>query len=485
MLIAKTASWLRQNLFSPSLHVFLAVLLCSAVTFSQMQGKWSITPYADSVSYLAVAVPLYQEGVITNGNFPYDAVGVGPDGEGMFFAPLYPAFLEVLISISSDFRQTAFCAVEKRRAKIIAQECQPLHLETLIFVQGLFAILAGGLVWVAAFLLTNRLGLSWLAMTFVLWTKSYADHATIIMTESLVLPLFTLGTITALLSFRKSSLWLGAATGVVLALLALTRPSFSFLFYFSAAILIPFAFFWLLRGTRKKLVLVAAVFLASYAAVVAPWIVRNGTKIGVWDISAGYGPFTLAQRVSYNSMTWKEGISSLILALPGFGDNLGEALLSPQTIEKFSYDSPNGFYMQGNRVLRPKEREEAGSVQNFQSHLIHKYILGEPIRHTLVTLVMAWRGMWVGKDLAFLAIPAFFAFLIRCLVRRELNILFFAIPPLFMLGLHAFTSVNIIRYNLILLPVVGISFSWAVLEIGKILRRKFFSARTPSSLARS
>lgn len=449
----------------PAAHAALAFLVALVAVFIQIRGHWHIPPYADSVSYLAVAVPLHDEGVITDGNYPYDAVGQGPKGEGMFFAPLYPAFLSVLMSLSPDFNKTAHCVKEHRRPKVIVKECQPLHLGPMIVTHVFLAALAGMLAWLSAFTLTGRMALAWLAMILVLATKEYASNTVIIMTENLIFPLFTLATLLFIQMWRKRNLRHAVAAGVALALLALTRPAFTYLFYFAAVVMIPLAATWWLRKTNLRLALLSLLFILSYAAAVSPWIIRNGLKIGVWDISAGYGAFTLVQRVAFNDMTMPEWLATFTLSLPDFGDRLTMKLFSYDDIKRLDLNNPDGFYNYGNRVLREQEKAEAGGPARFQSHLIKKYILADPLKHVWTTLPMTWKGLWVGGNLSFLFIPAFCVFFMLSALRRQWLYVMFATAPWFMLGLHGFTSVNITRYNLILLPCLSIAAAWAVLAL--------------------
>lgn len=48
----------------------------------------------------------------------------------------------------------------------------------------------------------------------------------------------------------------------------------------------------------------------------------------------------------------------------------------------------------------------------------------------------------------------------------------FALPPWFMAGFHAFVSVNIVRYNLILIPCFAIAMAWTMLRLAEVFRTR-------------
>ena len=463
---------------TPPVQAFLAFFVALAVIFAQAQKYKDTAPYADSVSYLAVAVPLHDRGVLTDGNYGGDAIGTGSHGEGMFFAPLYPAFLSVLMHISSGFNETAHCAVEKRKLDIIERNCRPLHLKFVVGTQIMLAAIAAALTWGAAFFLTGRAGLSWLAMILVLAAREYAHNAAIIMTENLVFPLFTAATLCFVAALKKKSFSLSAASGVALGLLALTRPSFSYLYYFAAAIMLPLALWWLVRRVNLRRAALMLLFLLCCVLSVAPWIVRNGTKIGVWDISAGYGAFTLVQRAAFNDMNATEWWGILLMSLPDFGDKLALKLFSYDNLKRLDLSNKDSFYQYGNHVLREREQTAAGGPAQFQPYLIKKYILAHPVKHLWVTLAMTWKGMWVGKNLAYLFIPAFFVYFVRSVRRRDWPFVLFSLGPWLLLGLNGFVSFNITRYNLILLPCLSVAAAWALLEMAGAARDKMRALMT-------
>ncbi len=228
--------------------------------------------------------------------------------------------------------------------------------------------------------------------------------------------------------------------------------------------------FYKARNTRAFSLLL--LFSIVCAAVIAPWVIRNGTKIGVWDISYGLAPFTFSQRVAYNDMTWGEWGASFVYGLPSFGDNLAEDIFPEKLYKRFSYDDLDGFYQYGNRTLRPETLKEAGSYEAHFGYLLKHYLFNQPFKHVMVTFSLVWRGMWVGGKACLVVVPALFVFLIIAWRRKRWDFLLYGMAPVFMLGFHGFTSVNVSRYNLILLPVLGIVFAWTVMAAWRKFKTK-------------
>ena len=444
-------------------QAILAFCATLAILFWQSHDRWQQAPYADEVTYMSLALPLYDTGVYQDGNFKNTNGRKGANGEGMFFAPLYPAFLTALIHLSPSFEKTVRCSVEHRRPVDITAKCSPLNLEIMIVAQIILMALGALCAWITAIIVTGHKGIAWISLFFILSGKDYGELASVAMSESLVLPLFSFSMLAALLAWRQKSLKWALLCGISAGFLCLAKPSFVYLIL----CLLPFALlFCAIRFVKKrdaKPLHAILLFACLFTAITAPWVIRNGTKVGVWDISYGLAPFTFAQRVAFNDMSWTEWMTSFVYGIPSFGDNLAEDLFPKETYIRHDFGNPEGFYQQGNHVLRPQTLKESGSYAVQFSYLVENHMLNQPFKHVMVTFSLVWRGMWVGGKLALIAIPALLAFLIIALKKKNWDFILYALPPVFMLGFHAFTSVNVARYNLIMLPLLGLVFGWIVL----------------------
>lgn len=443
-----------------SAHILLAFVAALAVLFFQAKDRWQEAPYADEVTYMAIALPLFDTGIYQDGNFRKVSGKEGKNGEGMFFAPLYPTFLTGLMKLSPPFADTVRCSVKNIRPKDIAEKCAPLNLQIMIVVQIILMSLGAACAFKAAHILTESKIASWIAFIFLFTGKDYAELATVAMNESLLLPLFSFSMMAFLLAWKKPSIVWTVLCGAGFGLLCLTKPSFVYML-FCAVPFFAIVSFWK-YGAKKQIALIV-LFTLICASVIAPWVYRNGTKMGVWDISYGMAPFTFAQRAAFNDMRWSEWAVSFVYGLPSFGDNLSEDIFPKEYYARHDFSNMDGFYQYGNRVLRPETLKEAGSYDAQFPYLLDHFLFKQPFKHVMVTFSLVWRGMWTGGKLALIALPALALLSIVAIRRKRWDFVFYAGIPLFMLGFHAFTSVNVARYNLILLPSMGIAFAWALL----------------------
>lgn len=307
-------------------------------------------------------------------------------------------------------------------------------------------------------------------MLLTLVTGEYAYYATLYLTENLVFPLFTLFTVLLVCAWRRPGVWVWAAAGASLGLLALVRPSFIYLGYF--ILLCQIAFVTLGRAGPS---LVGAGRISAgvlgFVVVVGPWIVRNWMVHGIPAITDGYASFTLVQRVAYNAMTYHEWLVSWIFWLPVFGDKLAAYLFQPESYVRLSFEHPDSFYLVGNSALRAATLEAAGGLANHLDYLLSEYVLGQFGKHALVTLPLAVRGIWISSYPGALMLLLFVPILVLSIKKRRYELAIFALPAWFMLGFHAFVSVNVTRYNLIMIPGLAAGSAVALMGLTERLRR--------------
>ena len=445
---------------SKVLHGFLALIVACLIIFAQSRHMIADPSEHDANYYTSTAKDLVDTGVFTDGCCKEWSFRHGAKGQGMFFAPLYPALVAGAMKLDPGFYQTVSCHLS-REHQTGQRDC-PMNIGVLRVFQTVLAVLSAFLVWFAGLVITGRLSIAWLAMILALSVKAYAYWSTAIMTEILVFPLFTLATSLYVLAYKKQKLSLWWAAGGVLALAALTKPSFSYLFYALIPLSAGLAFYT--STDKRKFLLVPLTFILGFSCVAGPWIVRNGLALGKYDISGGYASFILVQRVAYNEMSWSEWGAFFVYGLPDFGDKLAKKLFDPESYERLDYADPKGFYQIGNNELRDQTIKDAGGLKNHLSYLLHNYVLKDLFKHIMVTLPLAWRGMWIGKYWGLVAIPVFAFVFVYAARRRWAEYILFALPPWFMVGFHAFTSVSVPRYNLILIPCLAIALAFALVK---------------------
>lgn len=413
----------------------------------------------DSQGYMRVAHDLVTKGVFTDGHYAAMSDVQGPNGEGMFFAPLYPAMLAGILAVDKTFSTMVDCYMAHEETS--EREFCPQDIGYLKIVQIVLAVISLFLVWMSAYVITGRVGAAWVSVVFASVAEAYAYYAGFIMTESLVFPLFTASLLLAVMAFKTGRLGALAGCGAMLGFLTLTRPSFIYMFYF---VLVMFFIFSVAGKAGWKNSFRVVLFpLMGFLLVVMPWLIRNKTVFDELALTKGYAPFTLEHRVAFNGMSDGELRASFIYGLPDFGDSLAKKIFVPEDYMKLEYGNPDGYYMRTTKSQWERVNKGEKPDEGRLSEIIQQDIFGNFYQHILVTFSLVWRGMWVSKYWGLVTIPVFagvFAYAVR---RRWTDFLIFLFPPWFMLGFHGFTSINVVRYNLILIPCLAIAAAFLVM----------------------
>ena len=272
------------------------------------------------------------------------------------------------------------------------------------------------------------------------------------MTEALSLPLAALSGLLLVWLVRRPRLGLAAALGAALGLLTLTRPEY---LYLAAAIGVTGLAISLWRR-RLGLAMAASCLVAG--VVIAPWSLRNAALFGTAAPTSGYAGFILAQRMAYEAMTPAEWTAQWVYSLPGFGPAAAR-LAFPDAVARLGWqERPDTFYMVGNTTAVQELAQNAPNPGDQVGYLLRRYVWPHPLRFAAVTLVMAWKSLWVRKYFSLVAAPFLAVMLWRAVRRGDTRHLAFLLPPLFIVALHAATTVATPRYSLMLVPAYAVAF---------------------------
>lgn len=475
----------------PSLWTLCCILLLSllVVWLPALGRKAPPEPAADAVGYLNIAYHLAHHQVFADPGTP--PTETPPSGS--MVAPLYPALLAGMMRTDAVFDRHVACFLHRFYASTdqaaLAVACDGVSPEATVTPKGwghsltilrLFMALGLALVWLTA----RRLGLSRPAagVAFVLAAASgaYGEYGQQYLTEGLTLPL---GTLVSLLlvegcrtlrtpSSGKSILlwWLvaGGAFGVA----ALTRPTFGYVLYLAVLALGGAALWRLFRRQPLVPLLLAGVALViGYGVVIAPWLWRNHQLFGLTAITGPYGGYILAQRVAYNAMSVREWLASLLFWLPDFGDSLARLFFPADLLARLDWYSPDAYYVLGNGAWMREMLAQAGSKDALQGWVLREKVFADLPAHLAVTISLALRGLWVSKYFGLIGAAFWLPSLVRAVRRQQGLWLAFCAPALVLLGLQAFVSVSIPRYNLLVIPCMAIAAAPLLLVWGQCLSR--------------
>ncbi len=448
-------------------------LLHSSVLFLLivLPGQYFITdslPVADETVYARFAYSIYQFQTFGKAGDP----GQLPQPSA-HVAPVLPAWMALNMFANTQFAQALACTIAKSTA---ADQCNQgviaFKQMNLVYLALCFIV-----IWHLLLQLSGSLSLAYATCGLILVSGApwyFADHY---LTETLYVPvafIFCLLLTRGLISARYGLFFL---SGVVLGVLALIRPSFYYLFYI-LLVLLPVIVCLILKTnyTVKKTAGVTGLYLLGFILVVSPWMIRNYQLFDRPTITVGYGAFTLSSRVSYNAMTDREYLAAWVYWLPDFGDSLAEHLFGYEQTHRLDFGNTEGFIRKERQHIRLKVREqtqasishhETGQEISPVSWLIREYVLNDFINHNKVTLVLAWRGIFVEKYFGLLGV---LCLLLVCILnpgthfRRDL--LLISLPGVILLFFHASLTASIPRYNLIML--LPMAFSMACLLQGAV-----------------
>lgn len=242
-----------------------------------------------------------------------------------------------------------------------------------------------------------------------------------------------------------------AAAGLLTGLAALTRPAF--LYGGIAVVIVALLVAAAGRGARRERFAGVALFTAG----LAPWIARNAVEFGRPALSYGYDSHTLVQRISYDSMGWREYGLAYVCGLPD-GTSLGKRIAGAGACDRLSLsEQPDTYYNIGIGPMLAETLAAAGGYDHHLSYLLREYIARMPVWHLLVSIPLALRGAWVDHYGGFVLGIACFVWTIAAVRRRDWRFLALAAPAWFMLAFHGAVAVNQVRYNLMLIPPYAVA----------------------------
>jgi hypothetical protein len=414
----------------------------------------------DQPFYITIAYDLERHGVFGDGIFSgVDSAQEAPPA-GMFFGPVYPLLVLAAMRIDPRFAAAVHCNVEADRNHDDPATCEPYAtpmriIHALLLALGVLAIAAAGermyrskaVFWLAG-------GLATIALV------AEADIFSFVMTESITFALYSVWALTILLAWTTARPRYFILAGGLLGILCLTRPSFLVLFPVVAALS-------LLQGYRLAVPRrphAAAGVLAltlAFAAVVGAWSTRNAISVGKFGLTQEYGSAALIERFAYDDMTAREFFQAFAYCVPGIGDLGFDLTYGTDSMHRFVFHTPGSFFHAG-RDRRDALDAENGRLDPLIGGIIRDEMRANWWRYLLVSIPLAWCGMWAGWLASLVLIPLFACACVRAVRKSQPLLLLYAAPAVVMLALHAAVANQTTRYNLILIGPFAVGAAWLV-----------------------
>ncbi len=409
----------------------------------------------DQSFYLTIAYDIDRHGVFSNGMFDDVNSTVGVPAPGMFIGPLYPWLALAMTKIDPRFGKAVTCSVEANHGTRDRAECEtyarPMNLlHALLLTIGVLGIAR------SAELIFPGGTTFWLAGALATWALAVdAELFSYVMTESLTFSLYSL-TMWAMVVAWTTQRWRNfALAGVLLGLLCLTRTAYMILAPVMIVLIIVQARFF---GGGKIWQSVFA-FAFFFSVMVVPWAVRNYVSVGKFAMTEEYGSAALIERFAFNQITLKEFVLAFPYCLPAVGPSLVNCAFAKEAMDRFEWNKPGSFFETG-RATRSALVATYQRLDPMIGELIREEMSENWWRHILVSIPLAWCGLWLGGWLAFLLAPAFVWAGIAAVRQSRPLFLFYAAPGLVMLALHAGVANHYTRYNLILICAYAAGVAW-------------------------
>jgi len=464
------SSALMRKVSSIGARVAFGLLIFAVLTAAILMrpAKW-LSDF-DQAYYLTIVHDLIHHGVFSNGVLDDVDSTVAVPPPGMFFGPLYPLLITGVTKIDARFAQSINCAVEVNHGARPDADCEiyvrPMHvIHGLLLALGVLAIARAGEV------IFTRAMVFWLAGALATGALlADADLFSFLMTESMTFSLYGLTMLALAVGWTTAKRRYFVMAGLALGLLCLARFS-----YLVAVLVIPVLIFLSARFFARPHRWAATsvlMFALAFLAVLLPWAIRNAISVGKFALTEEYGSVTLIERLAFDQMTAREFFLAFPFCIPEIGPRAIQSAFGPDAMTRFQYDAPVSFY-------------RIGAGQRWALVAAHKRIdpiIGELFRaemkknwwrYILVSVPLAWCGLWVGGWLGLLIVPLFPAACIAAFRQSKPAFLLYAAPPLVMLGLHAAIANHYTRYNLALIGPFSVGAAWLLLSIGANLRSRW------------
>ena len=312
-------------------------------------------------------------------------------------------FMPAVIAMFDLMRQAlGYAPLPIRCLQSTYTECWPKHAPYKV-VQVVFLLLAAVGSFFLVLWFTGSKLLSY--TSFFLVAKSAGllygldDFYTEIVTAALMVSTCVL----SLLALNKRRWEYSALLGLSLTALVLTKVVFAWLWVFIA---LAFMVSELLeKKSNRSTALLVSVFLAVHFASVGAYMARNYVTSGDFSLVERRAGPVWSIRAAYNEMRDDEFAVGFWYYLPMTSESeLVNRGVPPAAFERFSPDYGAGFRLTGQRNYRsrlrgdewePARREAQREIANDAK----AQILANPWQHLKVSLLLAWRGVFVEYGL--------------------------------------------------------------------------------------
>lgn len=369
-------------------------------------------------------------------------------------APGAPTFIALIFWNTPEMIETigAECYGENRECRA-GDAARTRVLRAGAVVRGITVAAAAA----AAFALTGSLtmatvgGVACLLLLAINWS-----------TPSVLSGFFLLAhSVLAALTWRRPRMVTGAASGIALGLLALTRTIFQY--WLLGVAVLGLIGFWLYPNRRRATAPALAALVVAAWAVTLPWMIRNAAYADIWGIS-GSDAQVIAIRAEHGRMTWPEARGAFAYYLPFYIGSAREWIMDRveppvHGYTRFDETNPEGFYARANAWRRETAQTADAHQESVQRQAAMALYLEELPKQAILTAAFALRGT------EGLVLPALGAVWLLIRRRPDFELAFLLLPAVSGAALLAVGSHFIERYGFPFMPLGSVIFAITVFAL--------------------
>lgn len=332
--------------------------------------------------------------------------------------------------------------------------------------------------WILTYLITKRYLFSYIAMLLAGFGNSLLMISNSVKRESFMALLVLIVAIFFFLAIKTKSKRHFVFLGISLASLVLTNAIYQYFIF----ILTIYMLFLFKKGLfqKRQFVTCLLLLLASYSVPVGGWMLRNYSHFDRFYI-CDRGGYVLAIRAEYNKMTADDFGGAFLWWTPDpmFQKKAAKVMHEKNRWINLHRSNPNGHYstaksMKNFMVKGEKFENTAQRDKVYQGRAI-KEILKHPFKHLIVTIPLAWRGIFVEygyilhapfsiliRSIVLISIAYFaslFFWFIQSFRKQKWELFSITLLCMYLYGMNAFFSHSLPRYNQPLIPVLAVLFS--------------------------
>ncbi len=460
-------------------RLFLLVFLIVYTVGGAIVALNKMDVSGDEHSYIPLGFNLYKYGVIAwSGSADKLEPGVSAsqmdDGNvitpSQRRGPVYLALLAASLHLHPDSQNVSLQCFQGKAAG-----CESFRQDLKIVNIVLLALTV--LIAYAATKAFSKSAVAGLTAAFlVASSKSLIDMSDTLRPEILATLLFFLASVMLVLVWLGPNLKNCLATGIVFAALALCQPIY--LYSLCVPILVTVASVVRHKLSVRKLGLgYSMAILFAFALVTAPWLIRNQMYFGNSQVTSG-GEIVLRVRAEYNQMTANEYLASFVFWTAAGRERLAGLIFEYDDYKRLKRDNYEDGYYKSARARASAIAHEVGADVTETRQLVvaeaKRMILDAPFKHLLVSIPVAWRGLFAETGVVLHARPfEFSGFLIRltlnfaywagilfCIVSsirtRQFHCLVFASLTIWAWLAYAGLSHYVPRYSYPFIPILAV-----------------------------